>query len=163
MSTPIQVAVQPVRFEQADGFTIAGIGGRFSQSSISQIPQLWQRFEPHIGKVPGQVGEHTYGVCCNADANGNFDYIAGVQVEGVELLPAGFQGVELKPQRYAVFEHHGSLDNLKATFQAIWHDWLPQSGEQVAQAPEFERYGKDFDPFASHSVMEIWLPLDRKK
>ncbi|WP_262405574.1 GyrI-like domain-containing protein [Pseudomonas fluorescens] len=90
-------------------------------------------------------------------------YIAGVQVEGVELLPAGFQGVELKPQRYAVFEHHGSLDNLNATFQAIWNDWLPQSGEQAAQAPEFERYGKDFDPFASHSVMEIWLPLDRKK
>ncbi|PSS50687.1 GyrI-like domain-containing protein [Pseudomonas sp. BBP2017] len=163
MSTPIQVAVQPVRFEQADAFTIAGIGGRFSQSTISEIPQLWQRFEPHIGKVPGQVGEHTYGVCCNADGNGNFDYIAGVQVAELEVPPADFQHVELKPQRYAVFEHHGSLDNLKATFQAIWNDWLPQSGEHVAQAPEFERYGKDFDPFASHSVMEIWLPLGSEK
>ncbi|MEG0248527.1 MAG: hypothetical protein RR726_39480 [Pseudomonas sp.] len=43
---------------------------------------------------------------------------------------------------------------------AIWKAWLPGSGEQVAQAPEFERYGKDFNPFDSRSVMEIWLPLE---
>lgn len=159
MSNSTHDSVQPVRFEQAGPLTIAGIGARFTQATINQIPELWQRFEPHIGRVPGQTGEHTYGVCCNADGKGSFDYIAGVQVVNVEGLPADFQQVELKPQRYAVFEHHGSLDNLKTTFQAIWSQWLPASGEQAAPAPEFERYGKDFDPFDSHSVMEIWLPL----
>lgn len=159
MSTPDPVTVQPVRFEQAAAFTIAGIGGRFSQSTIEGIPALWQHLEPYIGKVPGQVGGFTYGVCCNADGKGSFDYIAGVQVASVEVLPEAFRQVELAPQRYAVFEHHGSLDSLKTTFQAIWNQWLPASGEQVAQAPEFERYGKDFDPFDSRCVMEIWLPL----
>ncbi|MEG1038505.1 MAG: GyrI-like domain-containing protein [Pseudomonas sp.] len=159
MSTPIDAAVHPVRFEQADALIIAGIGGRFTAATISSIPQLWQRFEPHIGRVPGQLGAHTYGVCCNANGKGHFDYIAGVQVADGQVLPADFQQVHLAPQRYAVFEHHGSLDNLKATFQAIWNEWLPASGEQAAQAPEFERYGEDFDPFDSRSVMEIWLPL----
>ncbi|MNJ74308.1 Bacterial transcription activator, effector binding domain [compost metagenome] len=93
MSNPNQVAVCPVRFEQAGALTIAGIGGRFSQSTISQIPELWHRFEPHIGQVPGQTGEHTYGACYNADGKGNFDYIAGVQVASVEVLPADFQQV----------------------------------------------------------------------
>lgn len=160
MSTPNVVAVEPVRFEQAQALTIAGMGGRFNQSNIAGIPDLWQRFEPHIGKLPGQVGDFTYGVCCHGDGKGNFDYIAGVEVDSVEVLPVDFQHVVLKPQRYAVFEHHGSLDNLKATFQAIWNEWLPGSGERVAQAPEFERYGKDFNPFDSRSVMEIWLPLE---
>jgi AraC family transcriptional regulator len=160
MSDPIQPAVRPVRFEEGSDLLIAGLGGRFKQSTVSAIPQLWQRFKPHIGHVKGQRSDFTYGVCCNADGKGNFDYIAGVQVADFEMLPTDFQHLKLKPQRYAVFEHHGSLDNLKDTFQAIWHDWLPTSGERAAQAPEFERYGKDFNPLDSRSVMEIWLPLE---
>ncbi len=162
MSIPNHVAIEPVRVEEGQRLVIAGMGGRFTQSTTHEIPALWQRFEPHIGRVTGQIGAHTYGVCCNADGKGHFDYIAGVQVEDPEVLPADFQHVDLKPQRYAVFEHHGSVDTLKSTFQAIWNDWLPSSGERVAQAPEFERYGKDFDPFDSRSVMEIWLPLERR-
>ena len=162
MSNANQQAIEPARYEDAQAITIAGIGRRFTQSTTDRIPELWQRFEPHIGRVPGQVQAHTYGVCCKHDGKGNFDYIAGGQVENVDVLPVDFQYVELKPQRYAVFEHRGSVDTLKATFQAIWNDWLPTSGERVAQAPEFERYGKDFDPFDSRSVMEIWLPLERR-
>lgn len=160
MSTAKPVVVQPVRFEQAQAIIIAGLGGRFNQSSIAGIPALWQRFGPYIGTLPGQVGDFTYGVCYQGDGKGNFDYLAGVQVDSVEILPAGFSHVELKPQRYAVFEHHGSLDNLKDTFQAIWREWLPGSGERPAQAPEFERYGKGFDPLDKRCVMEIWLPLE---
>lgn len=160
MSVSNQDAVQPTRFERAEAFAIAGLGDRFSQSSIGRIPELWQRFEPFIGQVSGQVEDYTYGVCCNADGKGNFDYIAGVKVASTEILPVDFKHVELKPQRYAVFEHRGSLDNLKATFQSIWNDWLPYSGERPAQAPEFERYGKDFNPDDSNSVLEIWLPLE---
>ncbi|PRA61226.1 AraC family transcriptional regulator [Pseudomonas sp. MYb187] len=162
MSIPNHVAIEPVRIEEGQALVIAGMGGRFTQSTTHTIPELWQRFEPHIGRVAGQIGAYTYGVCCNAYGKGHFDYIAGVQVEDAEVLPADFQHVQLKPQRYAVFEHHGSVENLKATFQAIWNDWLPTSGERVAQAPEFERYGKDFDPFDRRSVMEIWLPLERR-
>ncbi|MFK0088806.1 GyrI-like domain-containing protein [Pseudomonas sp. NPDC090755] len=160
MSDPIQPAVRPVRFEEAATLVIAGLREHFKQSTVSDIPALWQRFEPYIGRVPGQVSDFTYGVCFNGDGKGNFDYIAGVEVANIKMLSDKFQHVKLKPQRYAVFEHHGNLDHLKDTFQAIWHDWLPASGEQAAQAPEFERYGKDFDPFDSRSVMEIWLPLE---
>ncbi|MDD1012848.1 GyrI-like domain-containing protein [Pseudomonas rubra] len=154
--------IKPARFEDAPAFTIAGLGERYSQATLQKIPALWQRFERYIGQVPGQEGEEAYGVCCNGDGKGNFDYIAGVQVQGTDLLPADFQHVELKARRYAVFEHHGSLDNLKVTFEAIWKDWVPVSGETVANAPEFERYGKDFSPYDSNSVMEIWLPLESK-
>nr|WP_235376796.1 GyrI-like domain-containing protein [Pseudomonas putida] len=154
--------IKPARFEDRLAFTVAGLGERYSQATLQQIPTLWQRFEQHIGRVPGQVGGETYGVCCNGDGKGNFDYIAGVEVQGTDLLPADFRHVELKARRYAVFEHHGSLDNLKATFQAIWQDWVPVSGETVANVPEFERYGRDFNPSDSHSVMEIWLPLESK-
>jgi AraC family transcriptional regulator len=77
-------------------------------------------------------------------------------------LPEKYRWVEVLPQHYAVFEHKGTLDQLPATFQYIWKTWLPQSGHQAADAPEFERYSEDFNPKLNTGVLEIWLPLKDK-
>jgi len=42
------------RFEHGHFLLIAGLGGRFTTATIRGIPQLWEKFIPHIGKVPGQ-------------------------------------------------------------------------------------------------------------
>lgn len=149
------------RFENGPFQLIAGLGGLFTVNTSDEIPKLWDAFVPHIGKVPGQIGEETYGVCCNPDGKGGFEYVAGVAVSKLDDLPELYRWVELAPQHYAVFEHQGSLDDLKKTFQAIWNDWLPQSGYLAAEAPEFERYSADFNPKAGTGSLEIWLPITR--
>ncbi|RON53023.1 GyrI-like domain-containing protein [Pseudomonas frederiksbergensis] len=138
---------------------IAGLGGRFTQETSKKIPELWEKFIPEIGKIPGQKSEVTYGICCNPDGMGGFEYIAGVEISKLDDLPDKYRWVEVQPQHYAVFEHKGSLDTLPQTFQYIWKTWLPQSGRAAADAPEFERYSEDFNPKLKTGVLEIWLPL----
>jgi len=114
---------------------------------------------PRSAIFRGKKSEVTYGICCNPDGQGGFEYIAGVEIDKLDDLPEKYRWVEVQPQQYAVFEHKGSLDSLPATFQYIWKTWLPQSGRQAADAPEFERYSEDFNPTLNTGVLEIWLPL----
>lgn len=147
------------RFERERFLLIAGLGERFTPATRQDIGLLWQRFVPHIGKVPGQVDRKTYGICCNPDGQGGFEYIAGVEISKLDDLPERYRWIEVQPQHYAVFEHGGALQDLPRTFDYIWNTWLPQSGREAADAPEFERYSADFNPRAGTGVLEIWLPL----
>ncbi|MDQ3200941.1 MAG: GyrI-like domain-containing protein [Pseudomonadota bacterium] len=153
-----QTQAEP-RIEHGHFMLIAGYGGRFTAETTRDIPDLWEKFIPEIGNIPGQKNEVTYGICCNPDGQGSFEYIAGVEIDKLDDLPEKFRWVEVQPQQYAIFEHKGSLKTLPETFQYIWKTWLPQSGREAADAPEFERYSEDFNPRLNTGVLEIWLPL----
>ncbi|WDY56716.1 GyrI-like domain-containing protein [Pseudomonas sp. PSKL.D1] len=155
------MALTPARIEDGRALTLAGFAERFSMSDLSGLPLLWQRFGPYMGKVPGQHGQDGYGVCYHPDEQGGFDYLAGVEVVDTFGLPDGFITLSLEPRHYAVFEHRGSLQGLKGTFDGAFQ-WLAQSGEQQAHAALFERYPAVFNPMNPDAVMEIWIPLQRK-
>ena len=161
MDGPKQGAVAESRLEKGHFLLIAGFGEHFSMNKTDGIPKLWERFIPHIGKVPGQIGEVTYGVCCSADGQGGFEYVAGVQISKLDDLPDTYRWLEIQPQEYAVFIHPGKLDSLPQTFDYIFKHWLPQSGHEAAQASVFERYSADFDPVSGCGVLEIWVPLKK--
>ncbi|UZD96833.1 GyrI-like domain-containing protein [Pseudomonas corrugata] len=150
------------RFEHGNFHLIAGFGGRFTQATAQEIPLLWEKFLPWLGNVPGQKSEVTYGVCCNPDGQGGFEYIAGVEISRLDDLPEQYRWIEIQPAHYAVFEHRGPLKTLPGTFHYIWNVWLPQSGHEAADAPEFERYSEDFNPRTSEGTLEIWIPLKRR-
>ena len=152
---------EPPRFETCKSLLIAGLGERYSCESSKAIPSQWQRFNPHFGNIPHQVGRMAYGVCCNGDDDGNFDYICGVEVSSFSDLPPNFARVRVPEQRYAVFRHHDHISTIRRTFATIWNKWLPESGHIVADAPEFERYGEDFDPVSGMGGVEIWIPMKR--
>ena len=58
------------------------------------IPNQWQRFHQSVDNIPGRIGKVAYGVCCNGDDAGNFDYIAGVEVSDFSDLPREFSRVQ---------------------------------------------------------------------
>ncbi len=151
--------MQPPRFLDHKLLLIAGIGERYDCDSSAGIPSQWQRFLPHFGRVPGQVGNVAYGVCCNGDDAGNFDYIAGVEVTDFSALPRDWSRVRVAPQRYAVFTHRGHISTIRGTWNSIWNEWMPASGHERADAPDFERYGENFDPLTGHGGLEIWIPV----
>ena len=162
MDDMTKFALPEPRFTHGPFQLIAGLGERFTQDTLGGIPELWKKLLPHIGTIPGQTGCETYGVCCHPDGQGGFEYIAGVAISKLDDLPEQYRWVELPAQEYAVFEHQGSLADLGKTMQAIWKDWLPQSGFEAADAPEFERYSAEFDPQAGAGVLEIWIPVKKR-
>jgi AraC family transcriptional regulator len=159
MDNNLVVELAPPRFEEGPAMLIAGLGARYTFETNKGIPFQWQRFSPYIGNIPGQVGRVTYGLCCNADGQGNFDYVCGVEVSSFAELPPEFQRVRVPAQRYAVFSHEGHVTGLRALAYTIWNKYLPESGLKVADAPDFERYGNDIDYTTGMGKFEVWVPV----
>jgi AraC family transcriptional regulator len=154
------IALEPPRFVDGKALLLAGIGERCSAATLAGIPAQWQRFAPHIGHVPGQLGNVAYGACCNGDDAGTYDYVCGVEVADFADIPKDWSRVRIPAQRYAVFRHRDHISAVRATWTAIWNDWLPQSGYAVADAPCYERYGEAFDGATGLGGCEIWLPVN---
>ena len=159
MDETLMTTLEPPRFEDGRPLLIVGLGERYTCESSKAIPSQWQRFGPHIDNIPGQVGKVAYGVCCNSDEAGNFDYICGVEVSDFNDVPAEFARLRIAPQRYAVFRHRDHISSIRRTVNTIWSKWLPESGHEVADAPDFERYDESFDPRTGNGGLEIWVPL----
>ncbi|WP_407176631.1 GyrI-like domain-containing protein [Bradyrhizobium sp. STM 3562] len=150
----------PPRFETARAFLVAGVGDRFTHENGAGIPLLWQRYHREVEDIPNRVGQVAYGVCCNGDDAGNFDYIAGAEVADFSDLPRAFSRVRIPEHKYAVFTHRDHVASVRRTFNTIWNQWLPQSGFRIADAPVFERYDEKFDPSTGNGGFEIWLPIE---
>src|SRR5229473_3307523 len=146
-------------FANGKPLLIAGLEERYTCETSKAVPAQWQRFVPYLGNISRQVGRATFGVSCNGDDEGNFDYIAGVEVTDFSDLPAAFSRVRIGPRKYAVFSHREHISTIRRTVNTIWSKWLPESGHEVADAPNFERFGEDFDPKTGLGGFEIWIPI----
>ena len=152
--------LKPPRFETSKPLLVAGIGERCThENGGAGIPNQWQRFHHKVGEIPDRVGNIAYGVCCNGDDSGNFDYIAGVEVSDFSDLPREFSRVRIPEQKYAVFSHAEHISTIRRTVNTIWNHWLPSSGIKAADAPNFERYDEKFDPATGNGGLEIWIPV----
>ena len=152
--------LQAPRFQTGKPLLIAGLGERITQENCGAgIPGQWQRFHHFLASIPDRVGQVAYGVCCNGDDSGNFDYIAGVEVSDFSDLPREFARVRIPEQRYAVFTHGEHISTIRRTVNTIWNHWLPSSGHKMADAPTFERYDEKFDPVTGNGGFEIWVPI----
>jgi AraC family transcriptional regulator len=137
---------------------IAGLGCRYTSDTTQGIPAQWQRLFLHLAAALPKR-QIAYGVCCNSDDEGSFEYIAGVDVPGFGGLDPALSTLRLPAREYVVATHHGHISDIRRTWQTFVNDWLPRSGLQVADAPEFEKYGPDFDDVTGIGDVEIWLPL----
>jgi AraC family transcriptional regulator len=148
------------RLVHAGELLIAGIGARYTFETNQGIPAQWQRFAPNIGHVPNQAGPETYGLCANGDNDGSFEYVTGVRVSDFSELPRDFSTVRVPARRYAVFAHHGHVSQLRRTHYTIWNKWIHEGGIEIADAPNFELYGKEFDPVTGTGPIEVWMPVN---
>jgi len=69
------------------------------------------------------------------------------------MIPAG---------RCAVLRHKGPLEFAEAAIRALYRDWLPQSGEELRDAPLFIQRLSFFPDVPEHEAeTDIFLPLKR--
>jgi AraC family transcriptional regulator len=160
MRTSLAAQLETPRVENSRPLLIAGLRGQFTDEPWKGTPELWQRFAPHLGKIPGQVGRTTYGLCFLLSSG--VDYLAGIEVSGISGPPGDFATVSIPAQKYLVFPHSGHVSELHLTCQMI-SEWLPTSGYEAAKAagaPDFfERYSEKFDPRTGMGGTEVWIPI----
>jgi AraC family transcriptional regulator len=157
------VQLEAPRIENAKALRIAGLREHYTSETMKNIPELWLRFGPHLGNIPGQVGRVAYGSCFNALSPDGINYLAGVEVSSSSGLPGDFSVVTIPAQKYAIFPHRGHVSELRETLDAI-DKWLPGSGLEAAcgsaETPSFfERYSEEFDPRTGMGGMEVWVPI----
>jgi len=153
------------RFEYSKALPIAGLREHYTSETMKNMPELWQRFAPHIGNIPGQVGRVAYGLCFNALSLDGMDYMAGVEVSSSLGLPSELSVATIPAQKYAVFPHREHVSRLRETLDAI-DKWLPGSGLEVscgtAGAPDFfERYSEEFNPRTGMGGIDVWVPIKK--
>ena len=139
-------------------FTVVGLKYH-GKNEHNEIPQMWREFGPRMREIKHIVNPHVaYGVAGNYDEDsGEFDYVAGFEVDSVADMPEGMASWEVPEQTYAVFPC--TLPTLHETFQYAYKTWLPQSGRQRAEGPEFELYDEKFDPEDASSEMYVYIPV----
>jgi AraC family transcriptional regulator len=140
--------------------TLLVVGMKYhGRNEPNQIPGLWDVFMPRAYEVQAKVNEHVaYGVMGNYDqASGEFDYVAGFEVNDADHIPEGMVTWEIPAQTYAVFPT--TMPTLTETYDQLYESWLPQSGYKHAGGPEFEYYGETFDPSDPTSEMQIYIPI----
>ncbi len=146
------------RIAKAGPLLIFGLGQQYRQTNAG-IPAQWNAFVPHLGHIPGQAGNITYGVICNSDDAGAFDYICGVEVRQFPAYPEGFTRLRIPQQTYAVFDHRDHVSATAGTLKAIWEHGLAAANLAPHDGPAFERYDERFDGRTGLGGLEIWIPI----
>jgi AraC family transcriptional regulator len=159
MDESLLTTLEPPRFESAPPMFIVGLSDNYTAETCAAIPAQWQRFVPHIDQISGQIGHAAWGVVCNTDDLGNMQYICGVQVSNFAAAPKEFSRLRIPAQRYAVFSHRDHISTIRRVWHTIWNKWLPESGEKIAEGPELERYGAEFNSTTGAGGFEIWIPI----
>lgn len=143
-------------------FTVVGTEYH-GRNENNEVAALWQSFMPHMHEIHDQVNMHeSFGLCVgdvDYKQTGVFRYVAGQQVKEDAAIPDGMLAVTVPEATYAVFTHHGTLETLGQTYDYIYGTWLPTSGRELADTPDFELYDDRFDVASPSSEMDIYIPL----
>ncbi len=155
--------IPSVRLETGSAMLLGGLRKQFTPDTYADMPMLRDQFFAICDSVSNRIGSFAYGAMYSSDAEGNLDYLCGMEVDDFEGLPAEFSRMRVPEQTYAVFTHSGHSSELQKTWMYILGEWLPNSDYEDAGTPDFERYGPQFDQATGLQDMEIWIPVRPKK
>jgi AraC family transcriptional regulator len=157
----VEIKMEP-KIMMRPGFLVAGTLYQ-GKNENQEIKDMWEHeFNPRMDEVKS-VTANTYGICLVTDGlpDGEFQYIAGMEVASEDDVPPGMVVTSVPEQQYAVFAHRGSLETLSDTFSYIYQSWLPSSGYQRANTPDFEMYDEEFKAFEADSVLYLYVPIEK--
>lgn len=130
--------------------------------NMQVIPALWQRLYARRHDLPDCTIDRisVIGGIAQKMAEGNLEYLAGVMVSDATVdVPQGMEKRQVPAGEYAVFTHRGPVRNLEHTKNYIYGSWLPKSGRQRADGPQFSLYNENFDPNGETSEIYLYIPL----
>lgn len=151
------------QFENKPAMTFIGLGKDFDMTEQSAIGALWDLFLEQKHFIDNPCNDAAYGLCYAPQEketfSDRFHYTAALQVPADTKIPEGMEKIELPAHKYAVFTHKGPLHKLQETNDYIWKTWLPKSGYELADAPDIEIYGEQWNAEQENGAISICLPI----
>ncbi|MGC9358024.1 MAG: GyrI-like domain-containing protein, partial [Anaerolineae bacterium] len=142
-------------------FTVVGFKYH-GKNENDEIKEMWNVFNNRIDELlaVADVGPAAYGVCGNTQADGSFDYLAGLEILSIDHLPEGMEQWTVPEQTYAIFPC--TIPTIHAAYRYAFEEWLPRSGYRRAEGPDFEYYDETFDlEDADRSQLYVYIPIAR--
>ena len=126
--------------------------------------ELWSSFMPRRKEILNTIGTDLYNIQINPenfDFNPNTPFVkwAAVSVSNFDFVPEGMETLEIPQGVYAVFNYKGDQSNAAAFFKGIYTEWLPASGYELGNHPQFEILGEKYKKNDPNSEEEIWIPI----
>ncbi len=131
----------------------------FQRRNIQISTQFWQKFNASLKKSYLSQSGNWIKYAFTERRDGKLFYYCAIPNRTV--VPEKFILKEIKPHRYLVVEHIGSMDKIYDTYgkiyKEIWlnNQYLPMQGDFL----HFEKYDYRFHWNRKNSIIEIWIPL----
>ncbi len=154
--------LQP-EYKKHEGVTIYGVTGLIDYDGTWQANDIWKKyFNGSLGNNKNN-DEILYGVCQgtfekNIPSNQLMYLAGGCARDSAQEL----ESINIQEGNYAVFTHEGALKDIETTLQYIWQIWVPKSGVELVDAPDFEVYDKSFNQKKLTGKIQIWIPVSLK-
>lgn len=141
-----------------DKFYIVGLP-YIGKNENQEIGQMWGVFNQRYLEIKHMLPDQpAYGICYSHPAG--MEYIAAGVVSQLGDIPEGMVGREVPAQKYVVFPANG-VEDIGPTYRKIMQEWLPASGYQPGDGPDFEMYSEEFDPVTSEGLLYIYFPIKK--
>jgi AraC family transcriptional regulator len=129
--------------------------------------KLWSSFMTQLKDIQNVIGTELYNIQINPigfsfGMNEPFVKWAAVPVSNFDFVPEGMETLEIPESLYAVFNYKGNQTNAAAFFNSIYTEWLPSSGYELGNHPQFEILGKKYKNNGPNSEETIWIPIKLK-
>ncbi len=154
------------RIEEIKAFSVIGqevVLTNYQRQNIEISKSFWKQFNLNLKKLYlSQFGNWTKFAFMERK-DGKLIYYCAIPER--LSLPEGFIHKVIEEQRYLVFEHLGSMDNIYNTYGKIYKEMLPHSEYTLNQKSflHFEKYDYRFQWNRDNSVIEIWIPIKGDK
>ena len=145
---------------------IVGIRGEVALKG-NGLSSLWEQFHRIYAAIPHTVPNRCDFCVCETNQttykkNGDAIYseMIGTEVDSFEEMPDFVVNKIVKPGKYAVFTHMGSLANLEKTYDYIWGTWSLSTKEELDNREDFELYTEQFYSMDNpDNKIEIYIPI----
>ncbi len=161
--TTNQTIIDQVEVKKFESTLVAVKQHQGSPQVLNESIQTFINWRKSTGLSP-VTSSRTFGVVYNDPHNTppeefRFD-ICGEVSEAIPDNEFGIVNKSIVAGRYAVLRHVGAHDQMDDKIYSLYRDWLPQSGEELRDAPMFFHYLNLFPDVAEYElVTDIYLPI----
>ncbi len=87
---------------------------------------------------------------------------AAVEVRDAGTVPEAMESFTIPAGTYLVFMHHGPASTFMKTLRFITDTWLPASGYEEDDRPQFEILSEEYRPDDPAAAEQVWLPVRKR-